>query len=87
MSRVRVFTQLIADTDRNTGNLLIDADWKIWMIDFTRAFRHSRALAAPGDLQTCDRALLSKLRSLSSAARPHSPLTHRARVHYFALGI
>ena len=26
MSRVRVFTQLIADTDRNTGNLLIDAD-------------------------------------------------------------
>lgn len=65
MSRVRVFTQLLADTDRNPGNLLIDADWKIWMIDFTRAFRHTRTLSAATDLQKCDRQLLAKLRELT----------------------
>ena len=35
MYRMRLFAQLIADTDRNTGNVLITSDWKLWMIDFT----------------------------------------------------
>ena len=41
MHRMRVFTALVADTDRNLGNVLISADWKLWMIDFTRAFRRT----------------------------------------------
>jgi hypothetical protein len=36
---VRVFDQLIYNTDRNLGNLLIDKNWRLWMIDHTRAFR------------------------------------------------
>jgi len=76
MYRMRVFSQLVADTDRNVGNILIDADWNIWMIDFTRAFRRSRTLLAAGDLKKCDRQLLERLRGLTAegvaaAARPY----------------
>ena len=63
--RMRLFAQLIADTDRNTGNVLITSDWKLWMIDFTRAFRRSRKLLVPGEVSRCDRALLDRLRALS----------------------
>jgi hypothetical protein len=65
MYRMRVFAHLVADTDRNTGNVLIDPNWKIWMIDFTRAFRRTRTLQATADLQKCDRRLLAKLRELT----------------------
>lgn len=65
MYRMRVFAHLVADTDRNTGNILIGPDWKIWMIDFTRAFRRGRELQAATDLQKCDRQLLEKLRGLT----------------------
>ena len=68
MHRMRVFAQLVADTDRNLGNVLIDHDWKLWMIDFTRAFRHTRTLLTPGDLQQCDRRLLAHLRELTPEA-------------------
>jgi hypothetical protein len=68
MHRMRVFSQLVADTDRNLGNVLIDHEWKLWMIDFTRAFRHTRTLLAPGDLQQCDRRLLAHLRELTPEA-------------------
>jgi hypothetical protein len=66
MYRMRVFAQLVADTDRNLGNVLIGPDWKLWMIDFTRAFRRSRTLLAPGDLQRCDRKVLARLRELTA---------------------
>ena len=68
MHRMRVFSQLVADTDRNPGNVLIDSGWKLWMIDFTRAFRHTRTLLAAGDLQQCDRRLLARLRELTPEA-------------------
>ncbi len=76
MYRVRVFSQLVYDTDRNLGNLLITEDWKLWMIDFTRAFRWHHELRRPKDLVKCDRQLLEKLRQLSAAevrekTRPH----------------
>jgi hypothetical protein len=68
MYRMRVFSQLVADTDRNVGNVLVGRDWKLWMIDFTRAFRRNSALLAPGDLAKCDRALLTALRGLTKAS-------------------
>jgi hypothetical protein len=64
MYKVRVFDQLIYDTDPNLTNVLITADWKIWRIDFTRAFRLQRDLKDPKDLVMCDRQLLEKLRQL-----------------------
>lgn len=61
---VRVFDQLIYNMDRNLGNLLITKDWKVWMIDHTRAFRKHRKLKNPKALLKCDRKLLAKLREL-----------------------
>ena len=34
----RVFDQLIYNSDRSQGNLLIDRDWRLWMVDHRRAF-------------------------------------------------
>ena len=65
MFRMRVFAQLVADTDRNLGNVLITNDWKLWMIDFTRAFRRTRQLLAPDDVTRCDHQLLDHLRALT----------------------
>ena len=62
---LRVFDQLIYNTDRNLGNVLITKDWKIWMIDHTRAFRRHKTLRTPGDLVKCDRRLLAALRKLN----------------------
>jgi hypothetical protein len=62
---VRVFDQLIYNTDSNLGNLLISKDWKIWMIDHTRAFRMMKELQNPKNLSQCDRKLLTKLRELN----------------------
>lgn len=66
MYRKRVFAQLVYDTDPNVTNLLITEDWKIWMIDFTRAFRLQKDLRDPKDLVMCDRQLLQQLRALDA---------------------
>jgi hypothetical protein len=62
---VRVFDQLIYNTDRNLQNLLITKDWKIWMIDHTRGFRLHTSLAQPKNLVKCERKLLAALRQLN----------------------
>jgi len=65
MYKIRVFDQLIYDTDSNLTNVLITEDWKIWRIDFTRAFRRYNSLEDPKDLVMCDRQLLQKLKDLN----------------------
>jgi hypothetical protein len=65
MYKVRVLTQLFYDMDDNLTNVLITKDWKIWRIDFTRAFRLQHDLKNPKDLVQCDREVLAKLRQLS----------------------
>jgi hypothetical protein len=64
MHVVRVFDQLIFNTDRNLGNLVIDKNWRIWMIDHTRAFRLRTDLQNPKNLVRCERKLLSAMRKL-----------------------
>jgi hypothetical protein len=64
MYAVRVFDQLIYNTDRNLGNLVIDKQWRMWMIDHTRAFRIMKSLKSEKDLVMCDRKLLASLRKL-----------------------
>ncbi|RPI28338.1 MAG: hypothetical protein EHM61_05445 [Acidobacteria bacterium] len=61
---VRVFDQLIQNIDRNQGNLLITKDWKVWMIDHSRAFRLDHQLRKVADLNRCDRTLLARLKQL-----------------------
>jgi hypothetical protein len=64
MYKIRVLDQLVFDTDTNLTNVLIGEEWKIWRIDFTRAFRLSKDLRNPGDLARCDRQLFEKLKTL-----------------------
>jgi hypothetical protein len=68
MHKVRVFTELVYDKDRNMGNILIGENWEIYMIDFTRAFRRYRDLKNAQNLQRCNRDLLLKLQQLDENA-------------------
>ena len=61
MYRLLVFSALIRDSDRNPGKL-ISEEWKVWIIDFTRAFRLAPELQTRDGLRRCDRNLLAKLR-------------------------
>jgi hypothetical protein len=61
---VRVFDQLIFNTDRNLGNLVIDKQWNAWMIDHTRAFRMTEKLPTLRNLPQCERKLLAAMRKL-----------------------
>jgi len=76
MYKIRVFDELIYDTDPNLTNVLITEDWKIWRIDFTRAFRKYSSLREPKNLVRCDRQLLQKMKDLKfeevyERTRPH----------------
>ena len=64
MYRVRVLDQLVYDNDPNLTNVLIGENWKIWRIDFTRAFRLSKDIRDPKDVDHCDRKLFEKLKTL-----------------------
>jgi hypothetical protein len=64
MYAVRVWHELIYDTDPNLTNLLVTKDWQLWIIDFTRAFRLYKELRDPKDLVQCDRKLLANLRTV-----------------------
>jgi hypothetical protein len=64
MYRMRVFSALVRDTDRNLTNVLVTPEWKVMMIDFTRAFRLQAELPNLKDLQKMDRNLFAKLQAL-----------------------
>lgn len=64
MYRVRVLGQLVYDTDANLTNVMIGEDWKIYRIDFSRAFRLYKDLQSVKDLVQCDRQLFTKLKAL-----------------------
>ena len=65
---LRTFDQLISNTDRNGGNVLITEDWRIWLTDHTRAFRTNKGLRTPEDLEWCDRTLLTNLREVDESS-------------------
>lgn len=68
MEIVRVFDQLIFNTDRNLGNLVIDKQWRIWLIDHSRAFRMHHDIREPKNLTRCDRALLEAMKRLTESS-------------------
>jgi hypothetical protein len=63
-----VFDELIQNRDRNAGNILWSSDWRMWMIDHTRAFRLGKDLLRPMALTICDRELLESMRALTRSA-------------------
>ena len=66
MYKIRVLDQLVYDNDPNLTNVLIGEDWKIWRVDFSRAFRLYKDLRNPGDLVRCDQQLFEKLKALDA---------------------
>jgi hypothetical protein len=66
MYRIRVFDELVYDTDPNLTNVLIGEDWTIWRIDFSRAFRTNKDLRGPKNLVKCERQLFEKLKALDA---------------------
>lgn len=77
MQLLHLFTELTADTDRNMGNVLIMDDWRLVLIDFTRAFRLRSALRAPEKLAPCDPGTVARLKvltreTLRDALSPHA---------------
>jgi hypothetical protein len=66
MYKVRVFDELVYDNDPNLTNVLISAAWKIWRIDYSRAFRTVHTLRDPKDLVRCDRHMFEQLKALNA---------------------
>ena len=64
MYKIRVLDELVYDSDPNLTNVVIGEDWKIWRVDFTRAFRLYQDLKDPKDIVRCDRHLFEKLKAL-----------------------
>jgi hypothetical protein len=65
---MRVFDELISNRDRNAGNMLWTADWRMWMIDHTRSFRLGTDLQKPALLERIERSLFENMRMLTSDA-------------------
>ena len=65
MHNVRVFIELVYNTDPNLGNYVITNDWRLYMIDFSRAFRMSPKLRSAQNLGRIDQRVYDGLRSLT----------------------
>ena len=63
--RMVVFAELVGDVDRNKGNVLYTKDWRVVMLDFTRAFRLHTNLRLPNGLSTISRDLWMHLQKLT----------------------
>lgn len=67
MYKIRVFDELVSDSDPNLTNVQISENWKIWRVDFSRAFRlNKEPKDVTKELVRCDRQLLEKLKALDA---------------------
>ena len=67
MSRMSIFEALVHDTDRNRTNMLYTSDWKLYMVDFSRAFLLWGKLRATKDLSRINGELFRRLRTLTTS--------------------
>jgi hypothetical protein len=59
-----VFDALVANVDRNQGNILVGPEGTVWFIDHTRTFALSRDLPEPEKVTRCSRDLWVALREM-----------------------
>jgi hypothetical protein len=64
--RQRVFDNLIANIDRNVGNILVDGQWNMILIDHSRAFA-SNTMPFEKQMTRIDREMFAKLKALDEA--------------------
>jgi hypothetical protein len=67
ISRMKLFDQLIANIDRNAGNLLYDSSWKLFLIDHSRAFTEKTNPKGIAPIQTVDQTLWDRINALTRA--------------------
>jgi hypothetical protein len=72
MQIVRMFDELIANIDRNLGNLIITRDWHLWPIDHTRAFRTNHDLRKPANVTRADRGVVERMKALDKETLRHA---------------
>lgn len=65
LTRMKMFDLLIANIDRNQGNLMYDADWHLFLIDHSRAFIDKKDLKNIAPLGRVDRKLWEKMQALT----------------------
>jgi len=63
--RMKMFDQLIANIDRNQGNLLYDADYHLILIDHSRAFTTTTDISRIAPPSKVDAVLWEKMRALT----------------------
>lgn len=61
---MRVFDNLINNTDRNLGNMLIDSQGHLWLIDHTRSFGQDKTIPHPEAITRCSNRLHRALKDL-----------------------
>jgi hypothetical protein len=62
VARMKMFDDFICNKDRNAGNLLVDDDWNLYLIDHSRAFITDKDLAVK--LEHVDRDLWDRIQAL-----------------------
>ena len=65
LTRMKMFDLLIANIDRNQGNLIYDNDWHLFLIDHSRAFTGKKDLKGMAELGRVDRALWERMAALT----------------------
>ena len=65
LTRMKMFDLLIANIDRNQGNLIYDSDWHLFLIDHSRAFTGKKDLKGMAPLGRVDRELWNKMTALT----------------------
>jgi len=69
---MELFDQIVSNLDRNQGNLLVDEDWRLWLVDHTLAFRRYGYLEDVDDLERVERGVWQRLQALDeSTLRKH----------------
>ena len=64
LNEMRDFDQLIANEDRNQGNLLVDKNWKVWAIDHSRSFRGTPVPLDPKVIKRITTKMLDAIKAL-----------------------
>ena len=62
-----LFDALIYNVDRNPGNLMVDADYMLWLIDHGRGFQRKSDLFNIEQVPMVDRLIWERLRALDGA--------------------
>ncbi len=66
VARMKMFDNFIGNKDRNAGNLLVDDDWNLFLIDHSRAFITDKDL--PFKMEHIERVLWGRMQALDEPA-------------------